>query len=128
MKVNLDKDYKTMYTVAEVAEAKKIISQMKEDESSAADMAEYAIREALKDKNDYLREVLKATATITKNYRAWNNYNENSGQLDVWVEATAETEKGFIKVGACLTDIWQTGATDYSNFMYIQYFEEVKRS
>ena len=111
----------------EVAEAKKIISQMKEDESSAADMAEYAIREALKDKNDYLREVLKATATITKNYRAWNNYNENSGQLDIWVEATAETEKGFIKVGACLTDIWQTGATDYNNFMYVQYFEEVKR-
>ena len=128
MKVNLDKDYKTMYTVAEVTEAKKIINQMKEDESSAADMAEYAIREALKDKNDYLREVLKATATITKNYRAWNNYNENSGQLDVWVEATAETEKGFVKVGACLTDIWQTGATDYSNFMYVQYFKEVKRS
>lgn len=125
MKVLLEENYKDMYTISDLERAKEIIKEMKEDEETAKGYAEIAIGEALKESDDYLKDVLVATARTAKNCRAFNNYSNHSYDMDVWVEAVAETWDGFIKVGAYLTDIWQAGSFDYKEHMYIRYFKEV---
>lgn len=125
MKVKLEKRYKEFYTINDLERAKEIIKQEKEDDDETAKgWAEYAINEALKGTWDYCMEILKAEAHTAKNCRVWNAYNDHSGDMDVVIEATAETQRGFIKVVAYLSDIWQTGANDYRNDMYVRYYKE----
>lgn len=124
MRVKLEKNYKDHYTIADLERAKEVIAYEKEDEMTIKGWVEYAVREALKDTYDYTTEILKAEAHTAKNYRAWNNYTDTSEDMDVWVSGVAETARGFIKIGAYLSDIWQTGANDYADKMFIQYFNE----
>ena len=126
MLVRLEEKYKDFYTIRDLERARAVIKMMREDEEVVAGYAEYAVNEALKGRGDYLRRILKATAHTARNRRAWNAYDENSQDMDVWVDAIAETSYGFIKVGAYLSDIWQTGAIPYSQYMYVQYYKEVK--
>lgn len=126
MKVKLEKDYRKNYTVDDYYRAKKVIAYEKEnDEDTAKGWAEYAINEALKSKNDYIVEILKADATTARNCRAFDMYGEGTDNMDVWIEATAKTDFGFIEVGAYLSDIWQTGAVKYTEHMYIKYYKAV---
>lgn len=127
MKVTLEKDYKNIYTLADIERAKMIIAAEKDDESTLEDWATYAANEALKNRSEYVREVLKATARTAKNFRIWNAYGCESGEMDVWIEATVETSEGFLKIGAYLSDIWQTGGTPYENFMYIERYSRQGR-
>ena len=76
---------------------------------------------------DYIVEIFKAEAHTAKNNRIWNQYcmsdddpDHETGNMDVWIEFAAELEQGYIKGGAYLTDIWQTGGTDYRQHMYIR--------
>lgn len=124
MKVTLEKNYKDIYTITDLEAAKMVITYEKDDEDTAKGWAEYAVREALKGRNDALDHVIEADARTTKNSRAWELYGEGTRNFDVWITATAETSRGFVKIGACLSDIWQTGATTYKNHMFIQYFTE----
>lgn len=126
MKVKLENDYKRFYTLEDIEHAKAVIASEKDDEETAKGWAEYAINEALSDRYDCIVEILKADARTAKNCRIWNAYGDDTGNMDVWIEATAETHKGFIKVGAYLSDIWQTGAVDYEDHMYVRYFKEAK--
>lgn len=119
MKVTLEERYKDIYTMNEYEVAKKVIVQEKDDEETAKGWAEYAVKEALKGTGDYLDRVIEATATTAKNCRAWDAYFEGSGNMDVWIKAIAKTIDGFIEVGACLTDIWQSGSTPYKDKMFI---------
>lgn len=125
MKVRLEKDYRKLYTLEELDMAKAVIANEKEyDEESPKEWAEYAAREALKGEEDYLIEVLSAEATTAKNRRnTWDRFCEGSGQMDVYIRFLAETTKGFIKGGAYLSDIWQSGGTEYKQHMYIRYAE-----
>lgn len=125
MKIKYQPEYKSLYTLEDMDKAKIVIANMKEDTSTAKEYAAYAVREALRKKNDYLVQVIQAEAETSKNYRADNNYGEGSGNMDTWIEAIAETGKGFIRVGAYLTDIWNIdGETDYTEHMYIKYYTE----
>lgn len=125
--ITFPKDYKKYMTISEVEAAKAMIREQREDEETAVGWAEYAVREALKDTNDYLERVIEAKAEINRNCRVWNAYNPDSGKLDIWIEATARTDKGFIIIGAYLSDIWQSGATPYKQHMWIRYFSEENR-
>ncbi len=126
MKVKLEKDYRKNYTLDDLDRAKKVIAYEKEnDEDTAKGWAEYAINEALNGLNDYIVEILKADATTAKNGRAFDLYGEGTDNMDVWVEATAKTDFGFIEVGAYLSDIWQTGAVKYTEHMCIKYYKAV---
>lgn len=127
MRVKLEENYKDFYTVTEYEQAKAVIEAEKEDEESVKGWAEYAVHEALKGTKDYLIEVLKAEAHTAKNRRAWNAYgfDDNTGCMDVWIKATAQTCDGFIVVGAYLSDIWQHGAVEYKHEMFIRYYKEV---
>ena len=120
MKVTLPKNYKEQYTIAQVEQMKAVIAAEKDDTETVKGWATYAVNEAIKDDIDCIVEIYKATAETCMNNRAWNAYSEDTGMVDVWIEAVAETSKGFVKVGAYLSDIWQTGAEDYRTRMYVE--------
>lgn len=122
MKVKLAKEYRRYYTLDDLARAKTVISQMKDDEWSPKEYAEMAVREALAKTEDFLIEVIKADAHTARNARAWNAYSNDSEDMDVLINATAETYYGFIVITAYLTDIWQTGAKSYRGHMYVRYY------
>lgn len=119
MKVLLPKDYKKYFTVEEYEIAKEIIKMEKEDASTAKDMAEYAVREALK--NDdlcYLEEILEAKAEVCRNKyqsydKVYNSYFEGSQFMDVYISGVARVSFGYLEFGAYLSDIWETGAREY---------------
>lgn len=131
MKVTLEKNYRKYYTLEDLDRAKRVIAAEKEDESTVKEWAKMAICEAIKNDDgiyeDYIVEIFKAEAHTAKNNRIWNQYSmsdddpdHETGNMDVWIEFAAETEKGYIKGGAYLSDIWQTGGTDYRQHMYIR--------
>ena len=121
MKVTLEKDYRKLYTLEELDMAKAVIMAEKEDELSAKDWAEYAINEALRNEEGCLLTVLKAEAETAKNCRIWNRYGDGgTGEMDGWISFFAETSRGFIKGGAYLTDIWDTGCKEYKQYMHIR--------
>ena len=129
MKVRLEKEEKKYITLEEAPIAREIIASMKEDESTAEEYAEMAIRAAY-DGNAWSIDTMRATAKISKNNRAWNEYSNDSGCLDIWIEATAYVNTDeFIMIGAYLSDIWKiTGDnnTEIASRMYIRKFKEVK--
>lgn len=129
MKVKFEKESKKYITLEEAPIARKIIADMKEDENTAADWAEYAISAAY-NYRAYSTEILKASAKIAKNGRAWNVLNDHSETLDVWIEATAYVSGDeFIIIGAYLSDIWQItvdNAQESVSHMYVRRFKEIK--
>lgn len=129
MKVTLLKEDKKLITLADAPIVRQIIADMKEDTSIPADYADIAIRAAY-DGNAYGVEVLKASAKISTNCRAMNDLTENSGNLDVWIDATAYVNGNeFIMIGAYLSDIWRISCgnrKEIASHMYIRKFKEVK--
>ena len=107
MKVTFRKDYKKYLTVSEYETAKQIISEMKDDESTPAEYAEYAVNAIGGAYNiGYCVKVYSCSAEIAGNCRANNFYNDDSGTLDIWLSGVAECSDGFVKFGAYLTDVW----------------------
>ncbi|KAI4438931.1 hypothetical protein FMM80_00670 [Schaedlerella arabinosiphila] len=129
MKVKLLKKDKQFITLAEVPIVRQIILDMKEDECTVGKYAEMAVRAAFNG-NAFGIEVLKASASIARNGRVWNLYSDESGTLDIWIDATVcVNDNEFIIIGAYLSDIWQiTGSFDQEivSHMYIRRFKEVE--
>ena len=99
MKVRFEKEDKKYITLEEAPIVREIIASMKEDESTAEEYADMAIRAAC-DGNAYGIEIMKASAKIAKNCRAWNAYSANSNSIDIWIEATAYINNDeFIMIG-----------------------------
>ena len=126
MKVTLQRNYRKYYTLDDLDRAKKVIAAEKETDCTPKEYAEMAIREALKNDDgiaeDWIVEIFKAEAHTAKNHRVWNLWGDSmeTETMDVWIEFAAELTNGFIKGGAYLSDIWQTGGTDYRKHIYIR--------
>lgn len=122
MKVTLEDNYREFYTLKEVEQARRLIADMKDDETTAKQAATWAAEAICRTCNDTVKEVFTATATTAGNRRVWNWYGTDSGKFDVWIKGKAETEKGFISFGAYLSDIYSI-SEDYpmTEHMYIQY-------
>lgn len=135
MKVSITKESKNWMTLAQYEQAKYIISAEKEDEFSAKDWSEYAVRAWLSARyrdcgsRDYLRSVLSASAEIAGNCRVWNLWDD-TGTLDVWIECVAETDNGFLKLGFYLSDAWSVGSAEANDTLfcnsYARYYTEAK--
>ena len=129
MKVRFEKESKKYITLEEAPIARQIIADMKEDECTVEEYAEIAIRAAYNGKAWNI-DTMRATAGISKNNRAWNAYSNNSGHLDIWIEATAYVNNDeFIMIGVYLSDIWQISGENQQEMaarMYIRKFKEVK--
>ena len=127
MKVTMDKDSRKVITLEEAPIVKRIINEMKEDESTAAEYITYAINAANKGS---IIKVYEATATIAKNRRASNCYGENTWDIDIWIHGTAQTYNGFIIIGAYLSDIWSLTSENHEfiaqNHFYVRWFAEAK--
>ena len=129
MKVRFEKEDKKHITIAEAPLVREIINDMKEDESTPVDYVQYAIQAAY-NCGAYNIEVLKSTAKIAKNARAWNVISDHSEKFDIWIDATAHVNGDeFIIIDAYLSDIWQItpdNALEIASHMYIRKFQEVK--
>lgn len=123
MKVKHNAEYRKYFTLEDYERSKRVIAfERDEDEITPRDWAEYAVREAIADKEDYLVKVIEATAETAKNCRACDEYFEGSADMDVWISALAKTTCGYIEVGAYLSDIWHTGSVIYKQHMFIEYY------
>lgn len=126
MKVTLPKDYRKTFTLEDMDIARRIIRDMKEDDTTPTWYAEVAlghwIFKRLKNR-DGVYEVLRATAEISKNRRSWEAYGEDTRQMDIWIEAVAKTFDGYLELGAYLTDINGIAPnTDFTDHMYARYY------
>lgn len=130
MKVTFAKDFKKHVTLDEAPIIQRIIKSMKEDETPVSEWAEMAINLACGQGN-FCEKVFEAKASIAKNCRINNYYDEDSRNFDVWIETTAQASNGFYIIGAYLSDIWQIGGIDNKEIlshMYIRIFTEVKEA
>lgn len=137
MKVTITNESKNYLTVNEYEKAKALVKQMKDDDQSAAEAAEYAARAILRSTRysqyaDYFSGILAASAEICRDSSTpWDYHGDGFGFLNVWINATAETADGFLKFGCLLSDIYSLdGETETSdalvNHAYIRYFTEKK--
>ena len=127
MKVNLTAEMKKFITVAEMPAVKKVMQYEKEnDEWTVQEWAKMAARLVFDDNG---AKVIEATARIAKNQRVWDAFDEETRDIDVWIEFTAFSEyrSSFIIAGVYLTDLWLTkdNADEIKSHMYIRRFEEV---
>lgn len=127
MKIKITAEAKKWLTVAEMPEVKKIIADMKEYDTLQED-AQTAARIA-SGSNEHF-EILKCEAEIAGNRRVWNQYGENSGRLDIWVDAYAYSEfYGFYNLGFYMSDIWSVDGDnneEIRSHMYIREYKETK--
>ena len=128
MKVNLTAEMKKFITVAEMPAVKKVMQYEKENEEwTVQEWAKMAARLVFDDNG---AKVIEATARIAKNQRVWDAFDEETRDIDVWIEFTAFSEyrSSFIIAGVYLTDLWQLtkdNADEIKSHMYIRRFEEV---
>lgn len=128
MKVNLTAEMKKFITVAEMPAVKKVMQYEKEnDEWTVQEWAKMAARLVFDDNG---AKVIEATARIAKNQRVWDAFDEETRDIDMWIEFTAFSEyrSSFIIAGVYLTDLWQLtkdNADEIKSHMYIRRFEEV---
>ena len=127
MKVTLPDNYKDIYTVNELTQAKAVIACMRDDDYPIKEYAAMAAREALTcvAPTDYMRNILTATAETAKNSRLeYDQMGDGCGWFDVWLDFIAETSDGFIKGGAYLSDIYGIGAVNIRSHMFLHYYTE----
>lgn len=127
MKVNLTAEMKKFITVAEMPAVKKVMEYAEEDAYSAKDWAKVAARIVFDDNG---AKIIEAKARIAKNQRVWDTFDEETRDIDVWIEFTAFSEyrSSFIIAGVYLTDLWQLttdNADEIKSHMYIRQFKEV---
>lgn len=132
MKVTITKESGRWMTVNELPYAKQIVQDMKDDAWSAKDyakMAADAVLSAPRYNNDSVREVLSASAEITRDSGiAFEQFGEGCGLLGVWIKATVETWKGFLKISFLLSDAWMLGTDEARDALishsWIRYYTE----
>lgn len=123
MKVKLTEEAKNYISVAEMPAVKQIIKDMRDDDNIIG-YAQAAARVA-SGWNGF--EILKAEASIAKNCRVWNQYGENTDDLDIWLDIYAfDSYAGFYEIGIYLSDVWSiTGdnSDELKNYMYIEKYK-----
>ena len=95
MKVKLTEEAKNYISVAEMPAVKQIIKDMRDDDNIIG----YAQAAARVASGWSSFEILKTEASIAKNCRVWNQYGENTGNLDVWLDIYAfDSYAGFYEI------------------------------
>lgn len=130
MKVTLEENYRRLYTLEDLDQAKTVIAECKDNYDDCKVWAEMAANEAV---TGTVIRVIECSAHTAKNGEMYRNGRYNyfsrtnpatgeeidTGIMDVWVDFLAETWDGFVKGGAYLSDIIQTGGEHYKDRMYI---------
>ena len=126
MRVQMTNSSKMIFAVAEMPTVNRIISLMKEDESS---IEEYCRMAANLISNERW-EIHRPVAEMCKNSRANDNYFEGSKNADVWISFLAfDSFAGAYEIGICMTDIWsicEDNRDEIISHMYINKFDGQK--
>ncbi len=105
MKVQITKEAKQWLTVAEMPVAKALVSDLKDDDSKAKDIARDAAKLVFGPSGSI--KVYEVTAEIAHNDRIFNYYSDNSAHLDIWIKFTAfNADYGLLVGGVYLSDMW----------------------
>ena len=126
MKVRFDKEDKKYFSIAEAPIVNAIIKDMKTSEDRLEEAVEYAMH-ALDEY--YTLEILKANAKVSHNNRIWNYYNDNSGTIDIWIDAIVQTYNEFYIIGFYLSDAWSVcdeNHTEIARNIYVRKFIETE--
>lgn len=126
MKVRFEKEDKKYFTMAEAPIVNALIKDMKESET-IENVVKYAMH-ALEEYSNC--EIFKSSAKVSHNNRIWNYYNDESGTIDIWIDATIEADDTFYIIGFYLSDAW--GVTcdsqnhkEIASHMYVRKFTEI---
>lgn len=119
-------------TLSELPIAKRIADSLKEyDAKEIADAAAHCwLKHTERARMDSVVKVLSVSAEIGGNRRVNGYYEDGSGRLDVWMDATVETFDGFLKIGFYLSDAWSIGPDEFNKtfpgLTYSRYYTEHK--
>lgn len=108
LKIKMIEGYKKVFTVEEMVIAKRIISELKEENMTNEEYGRIIVNYYLSMRytDDFLDEVISAKMEVCKNRRCWERYGDDSRDIDIYVTAKALTVKGYIEVGCYLSDVW----------------------
>lgn len=130
IKLKIDEDSKKVLTLSDMPAVKRTVKYYKENE----DALSWSL-DTLKNMFD-ASEIIKSAASISKNCRVYNYFDDDSRNIDIWINATFYSNysrgvKGgaFYKVGAYLTDIEKSTGDNWEELkghMYIRRFLEVE--
>lgn len=106
MKVSISKRTKDCIYASQLDAAKIVSMSCKDDAFSAMQYAEIAASLLLDDNSV---KIFRAEAYVMPNNRIYDQFgspNDETGNLDVWIDFSAKSWNTFIEGGAYLTDIW----------------------
>ena len=139
MKIIIDDYAKKTLTLEDMPVVKKMIADFKED-TGLKEYAEMAARCWLNNteygKTDFVGgdyfKIYDVKATFCRNRNYWNYYSDESGDIDIWVQATIRTAHAFLEIGVCLSEIWQIGSSEEFNASfpekcYANYYQRENR-
>lgn len=119
MKVSINKESKKVITLAQAEAAKYIVEAMKEDESTPAEYAGYAVRAICNAYDIYGSvDVIRAEAYILPNNHVWEQWGERSENLDIWITGIAICGyDDVVRFGAYISDIWALDGDNYGEIV-----------
>ena len=104
MKVNITKKTKEAIYASQLDAAKTVVACCKEEEETTPKWYAEMAAALLLDEN--YPTIYTAEAYVMPNCRVWNQYGEETGNLDVWIDFTAKSWETFIEGGCYLSDLW----------------------
>jgi hypothetical protein len=129
MKVEFTDEMKRHICIADAPNVRRLIREMDGDEE-----ASYYAKSAANLVADMKRsggnpEIIRANAEISLNARVKDRYFEGSGNLDVWIEFTAQYWNAFCVGGAYLSDILVISGQEEDDMdiykrMFVRWFKE----
>ena len=118
MKVTLEKNYRSRYTLEQLDEAKALIKEMKAVDSTAENMAVKAV-ELLREKHDWrFMEVISAEAyTMENRTLEWNELGWGTGYMDVCISLVALSYEEVVRAYVMLSDITKGNLQDCNTYV-----------
>ena len=129
MKVTLTKKTMENIKASQLDPAKEVVRACREDESSAAEYATYAVNCILHDTYESCASILQCSAEVMPNCRVWGLWGNETENLDVWIEGIADCYDSFVRFGAYLSDIWSINGdncAELARHMYKRVYTEAK--
>ena len=131
MKVEFTDEMKRHICIADAPKVKRLIREMDGDEEASYYAKSAANLVVIMKHSGGNAEIIQANAKISLNCRIKDRYFEGSGNLDVWIEFTAQYWNAFCVGGAYLSDIWDISGDDEKNAdiyrnMFVRWFKEEK--
>lgn len=127
IKIKITPDSKRVLALDEMPAVKEIMRCFNTDADSSIGEFELGIAARIASNSNENFTYYDVQAEISKNCRAYNAYNDNSGDLDIWITFKAfNPYSGFYEVGIYLTDIWQSDGENSAEILSHMFVRKYK--